>query len=87
VYEREMHKAVASMHRKSVSSIYWMEDGHIVLFSMLYDVSVFVATYCTTCHMLICGNVPSAELGLVQTVPGLARKRKQSFDKCVTDLI
>ena len=42
VYEREMRKAVASVHRKSVSSQYWMEDGHIVLFCMLFDVSVFV---------------------------------------------
>jgi len=87
VYEREMHKAVDSVHKKSVSSIYWMEDGRIVLFSMLYDVSVFVATYRTMCHMLICGNVPCAQFGHVQTVPGLPRKRKQSFDKCVIDLI
>ena len=87
VYEREMHKAVESVHKKSVSSIYWMEDGRIVLFSMLYDVSVFVATYRTMCHMLICGNVPCAQFGHVQTVPGLARKRKQSFDKCFIDLI
>jgi len=42
VYEREMRKAVASVHRKSVGNLYWMEDGHIVLFSMLYNVTVFV---------------------------------------------
>ena len=41
-YHKEMLQAVDGVHRQSVGRLLWMEDAHLVTFSLLYDVTVFV---------------------------------------------
>jgi len=42
VYQNEMRQAVANVHRQSVPSKLYMEDAHLVAFSYMFGVSVFV---------------------------------------------
>ena len=46
VYDRELRQAVATVHRQSVPRIFWLEDVHLLSFSMLFDVTVFVYHSC-----------------------------------------
>ena len=41
-YHQEMLQAVDGVHKQSVGRLLWMEDAHLVTFSLLYDVTVFV---------------------------------------------
>ena len=41
-YQNRLRQAVASVQRHSVPEELWMEDGHLVAFSLMYDVTVFV---------------------------------------------
>ena len=41
-YQNRLCQAVASVQRYSVPEELWMEDGHLVAFSLMYDVTVFV---------------------------------------------
>jgi len=41
-YVNEMRQAMANVRWLSVPGILWMEDAHLVAFSLMYDASVFV---------------------------------------------
>ena len=42
VYKNQMHQAIASIPGHSSSSLYWCENAHLILFALLYDVTMFV---------------------------------------------
>jgi len=41
-YINQMRQSMNSVHKQSVFHMFWMEDAHLVAFSLVYDVAVFV---------------------------------------------
>ena len=41
-YVTEMRQAVANVDRRNIGNLLRMEDGHLVSFSLLFDVTVYV---------------------------------------------